>query len=724
MQAGNGRGGRERRAGPAPGGGRGQLPQPRVNVPPAVPTNPAPQPPIPRRTGGIPRSLFYLSLLSIVLPLEGAVLGQTAAVQPVAAAQHYGLTNAVQPSILAYDCFHPRNVKTYDLSQHCPKQKQAQDGHRRAEVYILQQDYTHRAQGFRCSMTIGSRRYICGSFSYEKSVRGPVGQLPVSITGAECHRLVSTRQYKDEKKQIHAIKVPGLNEISVEDIGWDSTADGDQRCQGERADIDGHPVDRIVEYATVVISIKAEEFILSHEKVSAEYSRESLSCPANQGKCTGASHAYTWNPMTAPPCPWKIARTSHGYLKENVYFSTVDGILFELSQPTRDVRCPGLKFRQTGYDELALVEERPNLPRLDGGDVKVTLLVQVFQEFLMDRLNQLASNDEQTYTNLECEEHANNEEPGVLRALGNGQFSRRMGDTHVEFSCPTVEVNLREDTHCYLSEIPVQNDQYPFVTVANRVLTTVGHPSPCLDDFPLRVKGTRGWWRLLPRIEADVPPRSRATVEEPLHHQFDRQGGLYSVGELRQWQHLQEVPQYQRLLTADLAQGVCSGIEGCALTPVPGAPAYTLANLESDVLEAVTPEWLVNLKLAVYWGGIILAWCSPVGFFFILWKQPRQKLEASTNMVPLNIHTNSVTPVTLPPTIVTTEFQPTVNEGRVQLALEDHRAGVPLRPQEVSQHEGGCRVDQLDGVNRRNHIVNGPSKAEERALARMTLNTA
>ena len=95
-------------------------------------------------------------------------------------------------------------------------------------------------------------------------------------------------------------------------------------------------------------------------------------------------------------------------------------------------------------------------------------------------------------------------------------------------------------------------------------------------------------------------------------------------------------------------------------------------------------------------------------------------------MVPLNIHTNSVTPVTLPPTIVTTEFQPTANEGRVQLALEDHRAGVHLRPEDPSQHEGGCRVDQLDGMNmiRRNQIINGPSKAEERALARMTLNTA
>ena len=88
-------------------------------------------------------------------------------------------------------------------------------------------------------------------------------------------------------------------------------------------------------------------------------------------------------------------------------------------------------------------------------------------------------------------------------------------------------------------------------------------------------------------------------------------------------------------------------------------------------------------------------------------------------------HTNSVTPVTMPPTIVTTEFQPTVTEGRVQLALEDHRAGVLLSPEGRNQHEGGCKEGQLDArIRRTNQIVHGPSKTEERALARMTPNTA
>ena len=120
-----------------------------------------------------------------------------------------------------------------------------------------------------------------------------------------------------------------------------------------------------------------------------------------------------------PPCPWKIARTSHGFLTDHTYSSREDGLLFELSQPTNDIRCPGLHVRQTGFTDLALVEKRPNLPRLEGGEVSLALLFQVFQEYILDRLNQLASNDEQTYTNLECEERSNNEKPGTLRSLGS-----------------------------------------------------------------------------------------------------------------------------------------------------------------------------------------------------------------------------------------------------------------------------------------------------------------
>ena len=112
-------------------------------------------------------------------------------------------------------------------------------------------------------------------------------------------------------------------------------------------------------------------------------------------------------------------------------------------------------MRHTGFDDLAIVEKRPNLPLLDGNEVRVALWFRVFQEFVLDNLDQLASINERTYTNLQFEDRSNNKKPGTLRALGNGKFARRMGDTQVEFNCPAIEVNLREDTQCYTAEIPV-----------------------------------------------------------------------------------------------------------------------------------------------------------------------------------------------------------------------------------------------------------------------------
>ena len=64
--------------------------------------------------------------------------------------------------------------------------------------------------------------------------------------------------------------------------------------------------------------------------------------------------AYTWNLLNMPPCPWKIARTSHGILTDHTYSSREDGLLFDLSQPSNDIRCPGLHIRQTGFPDLAL----------------------------------------------------------------------------------------------------------------------------------------------------------------------------------------------------------------------------------------------------------------------------------------------------------------------------------------------------------------------------------
>ena len=48
------------------------------------------------------------------------------------------------PAIEAFACFHPTDVKTYNISQHCPSLEPERANRQRTEVYILQQNFTHR----------------------------------------------------------------------------------------------------------------------------------------------------------------------------------------------------------------------------------------------------------------------------------------------------------------------------------------------------------------------------------------------------------------------------------------------------------------------------------------------------------------------------------------------------------------------------------------------------
>ena len=257
--------------------------------------------------------------------------------------------------------------------------------------------------------------------------------------------------------------------------------------------------------------------------------------------------------MVIPPCPWKLARSALGTLTKES--SDHDVLLFQLGDLSTDPRCLGLQFKPMGFPELALTTDKPHLPSLTGGDVHFNLLFRVYAEYLQDQLHRLAVHGQSAYDEAHCHSQAADLRPSQLVPLGVGHFGKRLGDTFVEFKCPEVSVEIREANSCYLTEIPVEHEETPFVDVVSRVLQAGGTPSPCLNDFPLRVQGHTGWWRLLPRIELDVAPRRQMNEAEKPYHQFDRDSGLYSEDELLQWQHLQSVPTMQRLLTADLTQG-------------------------------------------------------------------------------------------------------------------------------------------------------------------------
>ena len=175
-----------------------------------------------------------------------------------------------------------------------------------------------------------------------------------------------------------------------------------------------------------------------------------------------ASHAYTWDHMVVSPCPWKLARSAHGTLTKESFFSDHDALLFQLGDLSRDPRCPGLQFQPMGFLELALAHDKPHLPSLTGGDVHFNLLFRVYAEYLQDQLYRLTVHGQSAYDEAHCHRQAAGLRPGQLVPLGTGHFEKRLGDTFVEFKCPEVSVEIREAESCYLTEIPVSHKETPF----------------------------------------------------------------------------------------------------------------------------------------------------------------------------------------------------------------------------------------------------------------------
>ena len=74
--------------------------------------------------------------------------------------------------------------------------------------------------------------------------------------------------------------------------------------------------------------------------------------------------------------------------------------------------------------------------------------------------------------------------------------------------------------------------------------------------------------------------------------------------------------------------------------PVPGAPAYTLANLEHAMLGAITPTRVIELRDVGYYGWFGGRWLVFAILCFLIWQR---LLGMKSRAAPLAGATNNVT---------------------------------------------------------------------------------
>ena len=342
------------------------------------------------------------------------------------------------------------------------------------------------------------------------------------------------------------------------------------------------------------------------------------------------------------------------------------------------------------------MEGDTNLPWVTGSEVRMDLWLETAREYTLDQLEIGAENTKAGITREICLSQHVEDKMGKVQRLDHNKFGQRWGDVWREFSCREVTVELREDTHCYQSEAPVKHPELPFLDLVTRTLQTTGSPRPCLHNFPLEVQGEHSWWKLLPEVTKSLPPRSKSIAVQPTHHHLDRLIGLYSKQELKEFRHVLEFPAYTELMGANLALGLCSGAEGCPLETSPGAPSYSLANLERDVMASITPHWMTVLRDMWYYYGISGGCLLPVLFaVWWFWGRPKTSGTGARTTTNINMGGNptvpapQATPTTVnrrestPSTQLCIEMEPLVDQAVCKAPV--------VRPSAI-QLSGGCET--------------------------------
>ena len=109
-------------------------------------------------------------------------------------------------------------------------------------------------------------------------------------------------------------------------------------------------------------------------------------------------------------------------------------------------------------------------------------------------------------------------------------------------------------------------------------------PEPCTPNFSRVIKEISRWIRIGPKLKVVPPPRSEPRSVVSLKHHAD-EVGLYTEQEEKDFEHISSFKNYKELITESLTHAICNTDDHCDLSPLPGAPSYSLSRLEKEAKE-------------------------------------------------------------------------------------------------------------------------------------------
>ena len=471
-----------------------------------------------------------------------------------------------------------------------------------ATYWLLQKASKTSFPGFSCSVTKNQESHLCGIWSYSKALKASTGQLPFEVSGEECSRIIRTKQFADESvtRTRHPLTVPGINIIEAFTTGAELiTDDGNVVCQGQAVIVNGKSVQRAVTSAVYIVTIKEEEFSLDTvtKTLFAEARREVIPCTIAQGNCATLTHAYVWSAhLPGHGCPYVRIRPSTGTVEGNVFVSSEELLVVELGADiSAPEACGDLRLSRTMVANLFMSPTAGSARPAGRDDVDLSAELRALEFAVRDMQQRLDGRVDNSDETTVCRVHAQAPAEGDVVTVSPGRFLQRQGDVIFDYTCVAVTVYLREDTVCY-REIPITHSIFRFADPVTKIAVVKGTPRPCLAHFPLTVMGATAWYTIAPHVklvgESDIPAKYFVTPSKH-PHDFHQNLGVYTESELREWTHMVSVGHLSKWTTETLSTGLCQSQGDCPLQRYNGQQSFSLSALESQIEEAITPDWMV-----------------------------------------------------------------------------------------------------------------------------------
>ena len=513
--------------------------------------------------------------------------------------------NSNSYSISTYNCNTPTHVETYQKHSICQTSENV--ANQEQTYQVVQQHRSERSHGYRCQLKYSEFLLKCGMFAHIKLLRIPKINHIETLTIDYCMDLILRRKFRHQSDgTTYLVKLNQLNIYRITTIGTLEEQNDEISCTGGNLHLQGKEHTNILQLFEYKLLITPETFVLHDNHVEVETRKISLPCQSNLPGCVTLSGTFTYQPRSTQECKlmWirevKLSPILHTYLVNLKY-----QLLFNQTGRTYLPNCPK-DLITTQLEDIFLIHgPRTTIQHLDSHELEISQEIRMIAEFAAFYTETKFLSVDKTIQEVICQSDIKNhgEEPHQLQGE---TFLLNHGDIVYSYRCKQKIVTIRETNSCY-QDIAIKDNDFPFAHPQTRVLKKTSIIQPCSIHFPLIIKTLEGWVSINPKLKMIPTPKlyresSEKEHSKPKHLDFS-QGGLYSKGELEEWNQLILFPTYRKGLIDQISQGSCQLQDQCPR--IEGQQMYDVNRLIPNIITEVN-LW-VKLKTWIHEKGDELA---------------------------------------------------------------------------------------------------------------------